>query len=208
VDGNADEPLSPGSSVSSSLPGTRPASARDRWHGWRECRKRSCLASNTWTPLTDYPLWTWRRLRQLSDASSEPISTRPASRSETRGIRCSSGFRSVLSDAWRVAAEVPLPTLGDRRSWDLLLRMPGQLIGIEAETRLRDIQGFVRRVREREREGGANTILIVLAESAHNRRVLPQLLEALGPRYSTSARVLLKALREGKPLAGSGVVLI
>jgi transcriptional regulator with XRE-family HTH domain len=117
-------------------------------------------------------------------------------------------FRSVLSEAWRVAAEVPLPTLGDRRSWDLLLRITGQLVGIEAETRVRDIQAFVRRVRERELEGGTDTIVIVLAESAHNRRVLPQLLAALGPRYSTSARVLLKALREGKPLAGSGVVLI
>ena len=84
----------------------------------------------------------------------------------------------------------------------------GQLVGVEAETRVRDIQAFVRRVRGRQLEGGTDTIVIVLAESAHNRRVLPQLLEALGPRYSTSARVLLKALREGKPLAGSGVVLI
>ena len=116
--------------------------------------------------------------------------------------------RSLLSDTWRVAAEMPLPTIGDRRAWDLLLRIPDQLVGVEAETRVRDIQAFVRHVRERELEGGADTILIVLAESAHNRSVLPQLIEALGPRYSTSARVLLKALRDGKPLAGSGVILI
>src|SRR4051794_18711660 len=53
-------------------------------------------------------------------------------------------FRAVLNSAWRVAAEVPLPNPGDRRAWDLLLRIPGQLVGVEAETRLRDIQAFVR----------------------------------------------------------------
>jgi hypothetical protein len=115
-------------------------------------------------------------------------------------------FRGVLNPAWRVAAEVPLPMPGDRRAWDLLLRIPGQLVGVEAETRIRDIQAFVRRVRERELEGGADVIVIVLAESAVNRRLLPQLLEALGPRYETSPRSLLRALRDGQALSGSGVV--
>jgi hypothetical protein len=117
-------------------------------------------------------------------------------------------FRAILNSAWRVAAEVPLPTPGDRRAWDLLLRLPGQLVGVEVETRLRDIQAFVRRIRERELEGGADQIVIVLAESAINRRLLPMLLEALGPRYETPPRRLLNALREGKTLPGSGVVLI
>jgi transcriptional regulator with XRE-family HTH domain len=117
-------------------------------------------------------------------------------------------FRAVLSAAWRVAAEVPLPLPGDRRAWDLLLRIPGQLVAIEAETRIPDIQAFVRRIRQRELEGGAEAIVIVLAESAINRHLLPQLLEALGPRYQTSSRALLKALRTGRPLPGSGVVLL
>jgi transcriptional regulator with XRE-family HTH domain len=115
-------------------------------------------------------------------------------------------FRSVLSAAWRVAAEVPLPTPGDRRAWDLLLRLSGQIVGVECETRLRDLQAFVRRIRQRELEGGAAVIVIVLAESASNRRLLPQLLEAVGPTYATSPRALLRALREGRSLPGSGVV--
>ena len=117
-------------------------------------------------------------------------------------------FRSLVSEGWRVAAEVPLPLPGDRRAWDLLLRIPGQLVGIEAETRIRDIQELVRRIRERELEGGADIIVVVLAESAINRRLLPQLLESLGPMYGTSQRRLLKALRAGQPLPGSGVVLV
>jgi transcriptional regulator with XRE-family HTH domain len=115
-------------------------------------------------------------------------------------------FRAMVSSAWRVAAEVPLPAPGDRRAWDLLLGIPGQFVGVEAETRLRDIQAFVRRIRERELEGGPGAILIVLAESNVNRRLLAQLLEALGPRYTTSPRALLRALRDRQPLPGSGVV--
>jgi hypothetical protein len=117
-------------------------------------------------------------------------------------------FRALLAHAWRVAAEVPLPLPGDRRAWDLLLRIPGQLVGVEAETRLRDVQAFVRRIRERELEGGADVILIALAESSINRRLLPQLLEALGPGYSTSPRAIFKALRSGRAVPGSGVILV
>ena len=69
------------------------------------------------------------------------------------------------------------------------------------------VQAFVRRIRQRERDGGADFILIVLAETAHNRLVLPQLLDALGPEYSTIPRMTWSALREGRGLAGSGVVL-
>ena len=86
--------------------------------------------------------------------------------------------------------------------------IPGQLIGVEAETRVRDIQAFVRRIREREVDGGANAIVIVLAESEVNRRLLPLLLEALGPRYTTPPRRILRSLRRGRPLTGSGVVLV
>ena len=117
-------------------------------------------------------------------------------------------FRGLLSTAWRVVAEARLPAPGDRRAWDLLLRISSQLVGVEAETRLRDIQAFVRRIRGRELDGGANVIVIVLTESAVNRRLLPQLIEALGPSYSTPPRVLLRAPRDGQPLPGSGVVLV
>ena len=91
---------------------------------------------------------------------------------------------------------------------DLLLRVGRQVIGVEAETRVRDGQFVVRRMRERERDGGVDEILLVLAESAVNRRLLPQLLEALGPRFATSPRILMRALAAGEPIAGSGVILL
>lgn len=117
-------------------------------------------------------------------------------------------FRALLASAWRVTAEVLFPHPGDRRSWDLFLRLEAQRVGVELETRVRDVQWLVRRMRERQRDGGADCVLLVLSASAHNRRVLPELLEALGPDFGASPRGELKALREARPVPGSGVILL
>ena len=97
---------------------------------------------------------------------------------------------------------------GDLRSWDLLLRLADQLTGVEAETRIRDIQALGRKVRVRERDGGVDEILIILTASRHNRAIISELRLALGPRFGTPARELLGALRLGLRLPGSGVVLV
>ena len=117
-------------------------------------------------------------------------------------------FRALLSAAFKVMAEAPLPLRGDPRSWDLLLRLVGQVIGVEAETRIRDIQRLVRHVHQRERDGGVDEIVLVLAATRTNRELLGELLTALGPRYGTPPRALLRALRAGQPLPGSGVILV
>lgn len=117
-------------------------------------------------------------------------------------------FRAVLASSWQVALEVPLAIAGDQRSWDLLLRIPEQLVGVEAETRVRDEQELVRRVRARERDGGADLILLVLSNSAHNRTLVSELRATLGKSYETGPRAILAALRQGRPLPGSGVILL
>ena len=119
-----------------------------------------------------------------------------------------SRFRGVLAPGIRAVAEAPLPKPGDRRTWDLAIRIATQRVGIEAETRVRDAQWLTRRIRERERDGGMDEVLLVLAETAVNRRLLPDILEALGPRFATSPRLILKALRVGQPIPGSGVLLV
>ena len=121
-------------------------------------------------------------------------------------------FSTILSPRWQVTSETLLPVPGDRRAWDKLLRLTTadsrHLVGVDLETRIRDIQALVRRTRERERDGGVDEILIVLSDSATNRRLVTELREALGPEYSSSPRMLMKALREGSALPGSGVVLL
>jgi transcriptional regulator with XRE-family HTH domain len=118
-------------------------------------------------------------------------------------------FRSILAAAWIATREAPFPTLGDLRSWDLLIRLGTVYrVGVEAETRLRDIQELVRRIRQRELHGGADHILVILSDSQHNRRHADELRSALGSAYTTSSVDLHTALRAGAPLPGSGVILL
>jgi len=114
----------------------------------------------------------------------------------------------TVSPAWRVFREAPFPGPGDRRFWDALLRLPAQIVGIEAETRIRDLQALVRRMGERARAGGADVMLLVLSDSATNRGLVDDLRAALGDEFASSPRDLLAALRAGQPLPGSGVILI
>lgn len=121
-------------------------------------------------------------------------------------------FQALVSDAWRVTDETLLPGAGERRAWDKLLRLVGagkrHLVGVDIESRVWDVQALVRRTRARERDGGVDAILIVLSDSATNRRIVETLRQALGAPYQTSPRALLTALRKGEPLRASGVILI
>ncbi|HVM31032.1 MAG TPA: helix-turn-helix transcriptional regulator [Candidatus Limnocylindrales bacterium] len=117
-------------------------------------------------------------------------------------------LRAVLSPSWHVVAELPLPGPAELRAWDLFLRLGDHRVGVELETRLRDVQALVRRLRLRERDGGVDAIVLVLADSSTNRRLVGELREALRPDFRTSPRQVLGALRAGKRLSGSGVVLL
>ena len=121
-------------------------------------------------------------------------------------------FDALLSDHWRVIDEALLPGAGEQRAWDKLLRLidssPRYLVGVDLETRIRDIQSLVRRTRRRERDGQVNAILIVVSNSAANRRVVDELRRALGDGYQDDPREVTHALRGGEPLSSGGVLLL
>lgn len=127
-------------------------------------------------------------------------------------LACGQRFNALLSDKWRVTDETLLPGAGEQRAWDKLLRLvdatPRCLVGVDIESRVWDVQALVRRTRGRERDGQVDHILIVLADTAHNRRVAEELRASLGPDYAAGARRIMAALRRGEPLSGSGVVLL
>ena len=114
---------------------------------------------------------------------------------------------TYVASNYRVVREALLPS-GGQRSWDVLLRVGSALIGVEAVTRVRDIQALVRFIRLRERDGGVDHVLLILSDSVHNRALLDELRDALGPRFATASADILAALRAGRPVPGSGVVLM
>lgn len=114
----------------------------------------------------------------------------------------------VASPPYAITHEAPFSGLEDIRCRDLLLRLDDFAVGIEIETRVRDVQACVRRIRARERQGGVDEVVVVLADTAHNRRIVTELREALGPRFATDPRQIVAALRGGRPVTGSGVILV
>ena len=121
-------------------------------------------------------------------------------------------FDALLGPAWKVLNEVLLPEPGDRRSWDKVIRLVGSespyAVGVDVESRIRDVQALVRRTRERETDHRVQQILLVLADSATNRRLVGQLVDNLGDAYRTPMREIRRDLKRGVPLGGSGVLLI
>ena len=96
--------------------------------------------------------------------------------------------------------EVPLPATSDhpeRRSWDAVVTGVGERTAIELETRLYDVQAQLRRINLKWRDDPADHLLVVVADTRPNRRVLREFAPLLSdfPRVGTAAT--LAALRAG-----------
>ncbi|HEY7600559.1 MAG TPA: helix-turn-helix transcriptional regulator [Candidatus Limnocylindrales bacterium] len=117
-------------------------------------------------------------------------------------------LRLELAPSIRVGAEVGFPNPGDPRTWDLVIAIRDQRVGVEAETRIRDVQALSRRMHQRERDGGVGAVLLVLSDSVVNRRLVGELRVSLGPAFGHSPRAILRALRAGDQVPGSGVLLL
>jgi transcriptional regulator with XRE-family HTH domain len=104
-----------------------------------------------------------------------------------------------------LATEVPLPIPGDRRAWDAVIRGVGWQVPVEAETRPRDLQALDRRIALKLRDSGLEEVLLVLLDSATNRRLVA---EAMPSGSSFDGRSALARLAEGRYPGGSAVVLL
>jgi transcriptional regulator with XRE-family HTH domain len=115
-------------------------------------------------------------------------------------------FRKAVGESWTWAAEVPLPIPGDKRAWDRVLRGAGFVIGVEAETRPTDLQEVQRRIALKKRDGQVDRVVLVLAASEWNRRLVR--LNDLEGAFPIPGKVALKSLAEGRDPGGDAVILI
>jgi transcriptional regulator with XRE-family HTH domain len=117
-------------------------------------------------------------------------------------------FRSCLPPGTRWRTEVPLPIAGDRRAWDGVVTLGNGSLGVEAETRLRDIQALERRLALKLRDGGLERMVLVVSDTRSNRRVVDIHRAALRPLLPLDARDILSALRSGRLPEASGIILL
>src|SRR5262249_16423991 len=82
----------------------------------------------------------------------------------TAAPRASSGLR------WRT--EVPLPIEGDLRAWDAMITGPRWRVAVEAETVIEDVQALERKLSRKQRDGGIDHVMILIADTHRNRRAV------------------------------------
>jgi hypothetical protein len=112
---------------------------------------------------------------------------------------------------WR--EEVPvmeLPAAGtvDRRAWDAAIDGPGVCVRVEAETRVGDTQALERRVALKQRDGAADCVVLLLADTRHHRILLEVAGAGLRAAFPMQQRAALAALRDGRSPAGNALILL
>ena len=116
-------------------------------------------------------------------------------------------LRERVGPGWRWRAEVPVPLPGDLRSADVVLDGPLVDEMVEAETRLNDLQAFERRVRLKQRDLGIRRVILLIADTRHNRAILAAHPELVA-RFPISTRACLAALRDGRDPGGDAIVVL
>ena len=116
-------------------------------------------------------------------------------------------FASLVAPTWTWATEVPIPIVGDLRAWDGVLRGPCS-IGVDAETRIRDLQAVDRRVMLKQRDSGISRVVILLPDTRNNRSMLVAAAPAIKVNYPIDSGVALEALRRGRDPGGNAIIVL
>jgi transcriptional regulator with XRE-family HTH domain len=122
-------------------------------------------------------------------------------------LRLNDRLLAELRDGWKWATEVLVGAAGDLRAWDIQLSGSGT-VGIDAETRLHDIQAIQRRCEAKLRDSGVDRVVLLVADTRHNRSVLAAHRDALRSTFPADTAATLGALRRGKLPARNGIVIL
>lgn len=115
-------------------------------------------------------------------------------------VRCHRSFR------WRT--EVPFPMPGDLRAWDATATSPVVRIVIEGETRLRDGQALDRKLALKERDGGMDRLILLVADTRSNREAIRAYGDILQARLQVPGRRALELLGAGLDPGGNALILL
>jgi transcriptional regulator with XRE-family HTH domain len=117
-------------------------------------------------------------------------------------------LRALLPPGIQYRAEVPLGILGDLRAWDAVIAGRDWTLPVEAETRLRDVQALLRRQALKSRDAAVDRVLLVVADTRHNRHVLRLAGDDFAAAYPLRGREALADLRDGRRPRASAVLLV
>jgi hypothetical protein len=114
---------------------------------------------------------------------------------------------AVAAPSLVVKLEVPIRP-ADLRAWDVVLSHGRQRVAVAAETRLRDLQALLRREQQKCIHSGIDTLLLVVADTKHNRDALRESRAVLERELPWSSRRILSAIRAGRLPERAGVAVL
>ncbi len=115
-------------------------------------------------------------------------------------------LRSRLPPALTWRTEVPLRIPGDRRAWDGVIGGGDWEVPIDAESRLHDVQAWSRREALKRRDDNRDVVILLVADTRHNRHVLRLVAADLASQYPVRGADALASLAAGERPAGSAIV--
>jgi transcriptional regulator with XRE-family HTH domain len=104
--------------------------------------------------------------------------------------------------------EVRLGREGDLRAWDAQLATAVGTCKVEAETVLYDLQAQVRRLTLKMDDDGADVVILLVAGTHRNRRVLREFRDLIRNQFPLDTRNIMASLRAGRLPDQSGVVVL
>lgn len=119
-------------------------------------------------------------------------------------------LRSIVSPSFRWLTEVPTRP-GGIRAWDAMLVRPVTLpcrIGIEAETRIHDVQAVERSVQVKLRDSDVERAILLLTDTRHHRVLLHDFGGHMAGSFPVGSKAAIEALREGRDLGANAIVLL
>ena len=126
---------------------------------------------------------------------------------DAASLRLLERFRARISESFSWRREVPVAGFGDLRAWDAMLDGPAT-VGVDAETRITDVQALQRRLQLKQRDSGIACIVLLVAATRHNRLVLRLHRQALASTLPLDTGQVMRALRRGEAPPASGIVLL
>jgi len=119
-----------------------------------------------------------------------------------------SKFRALLPAGLTWRTEVPLRIERDLRAWDAVIGGRGWQVPVDAETRLRDVQALSRKAALKRRDDGAEIMILLVADTRHNRQVLRLAKPDLIAEFPVAGRAALAALSSRERPAGSAIIIL
>jgi transcriptional regulator with XRE-family HTH domain len=109
---------------------------------------------------------------------------------------------------WTHRQEVPMPRAGDLRAADQVSTIDGCRLMIEACTRFADAQAQIRAARAKQRDLGADRLLLLIEDTHTNRTAVLAAMPAVRPSFAVPARSMLAAIAGGRDPGGDGLLLL